>query len=79
MKMIVTLKNGAQIGADVDEFSTGRSPIGGDLRSLKWTAAEKAQIVLNWVDLSEVVAVHAEFEPGEPVAEIEVPDDAGPS
>jgi hypothetical protein len=76
MKMVVTLRNGVQIAADVEEFSTGRSPIGGVLKSLKWITTEEPQTVLNWLDMGEVVAVHAEFAPGESVGDIEQPDDA---
>ena len=59
--MVVTLRSGVQIKMDVDEFSTGHSPIGGDLRSLKWSGTSDTE--LNWLDLSEVVAVHGERAP----------------
>jgi hypothetical protein len=59
-KMVVTLRSGVQITVDVEKFSTGGSPVGGHLRQLKWTQPENPEVELNWVDLAEVAAVHAE-------------------
>ena len=62
MKMVVTLKNGVQVKSDVKEFTTGTAQIFGDLRSLKWTATEWPQTQINWIDISEIAAVHAEYD-----------------
>jgi hypothetical protein len=63
-KMVVTLRSGAQIASDVDEFTLGRSPIERKLNSLEWTGTGSGAL-LKYVDLSEVVAVHVEREPGD--------------
>jgi hypothetical protein len=62
MKMVVTLRSGVQIKADVESYSTGSSPIAGDLRQLKWTTAENPSVTIEWLAMSEVVAVHTEFD-----------------
>jgi len=74
MKMVVTLKSGVQIKADVAEYTTQKSPIFGELRGLKWTTTEQPRVVISWVNSSEIAAIHAEFDPGEPVESIEDPD-----
>ena len=74
MKMVVTLRNGVQIKADVKEYTTERSPVLGELRGLKWTTTEQPDVVISWVSFDEIVAIHGEFEPGESVADIETPD-----
>ena len=76
MKMVVTLKNGVQIKADVKEYTTKKSPIFGELRGLEWTTTDQPGVVISWVDAHEIAAIHAEFEPNEPVAEIEEPGTA---
>ena len=78
MKMVVTLKSGTQIKADVEDYTTQRSPIFGELRGLKWRTTEQPSVVLSWLNPAEVAAIHAEFEEGEPVADIEEPDPALP-
>lgn len=60
MKMVITLKSGVQIKADVEEFTTGRSPVFGELRELKWTSTERPDVRISWLAISEVAAVHAE-------------------
>lgn len=75
MKMVVTLKSGVQIKSDVEEYTTQKSPIFGELRGLKWTTTEQPTVVISWVNPDEIAAIHAEFEPGEPVADIEEPDE----
>lgn len=62
MKMVVTLKSGVQIRADVEDFTTGQSPVFGELRALKWTTTAQPGTVIQWLDVSEVAAVHAEYE-----------------
>lgn len=64
MKMVVTLKSGIQIRAAVEDFTTGASPVLGELRNLKWTATQRAHVQIHWLDISEVAAVHAEFSYG---------------
>ncbi len=61
MKMVITLKSGVQIKADVEDFTTGTSAVLGELRELKWTAAGRPEVQVNWLDIGEVAAVHAEF------------------
>jgi hypothetical protein len=61
MKMVITLKSGVQIKADVEDFTTGTSPLFSDLRTLKWTTTERPGAVVQWLDISEVAAVHGEF------------------
>jgi len=60
MKMVITLKSGVQIKADVEDFTTGASPIFGELRNLKWTTTEQPEVTISWLDISEVASVHAE-------------------
>lgn len=74
MKMVVTLKSGVQIKADVEEYTTKKSPIFGELRGLEWKTTDQPTVVISWIDAGEVAAIHAEFEPSEPVAEIEGTD-----
>ena len=72
--MVITLKSGVQIKSDVEEYTTQKSPIFGELRGLKWTTTEQPGAVISWVNPTEIAAIHAEFEPGEPVKDIEAPD-----
>lgn len=58
--MVVTLKSGAQIRAQVTAYTVGRAALGGDLARLKWTGAEDADASLQYLDLGEVAAVHSE-------------------
>lgn len=62
MKMVVTLKSGVQIKADVEEATIGRSAVFGELRDLKWTSTERPAVRISWLDMNEVAAVHAEFD-----------------
>jgi hypothetical protein len=62
MKMVVTLKSGVQIKADVEDSTVGRSPVFGELRELKWTSTERPTVRIQWLDMGEVAAVHAEFD-----------------
>ncbi len=62
MKMVITLKNGVQIKADVEDYTIGRSPMVGELRELKWTSPERPNVKIGWLDLAQVAAVHAEFD-----------------
>jgi hypothetical protein len=71
VKLVITLKSGVQIKADVDSFTTTSNKISGELRGIRWEASGKAGTSVNWLDLAEVAAVHAEHEPGD------TPDDPG--
>jgi hypothetical protein len=62
MKMVITLKCGVQIKADVEDATVGRSAVFGELRELKWTSTERSAVRIQWVDMGEVAAVHAEFD-----------------
>jgi hypothetical protein len=61
MKMVITLKSGVQIKADVEGLTTGVSPVFGELRNLKWTTTEQPEVRISWLDIGEVAAVHAEY------------------
>lgn len=66
MKMVVTLKSGAQIKVGVKDFTIGRGRLDSELRSLRWTYDEDPLgNSLNWLDMSQVAAVHCEREPGD--------------
>lgn len=58
--MVVTLKSGTQIRAQVTEYTVGRAPLGGALARLRWTGGEDADAALQYLDLDEVAAVHSE-------------------
>jgi hypothetical protein len=62
MKMVITLKSGVQIKADVEDCTVGRSQVFGELRDLKWTSTERPGVRIGWLDMGEVAAVHAEFD-----------------
>jgi hypothetical protein len=62
MKMVVTLKSGVQIKADVETFTTGTAQLSGELRNLKWTTTEQPGVKINWLNLEEIAAVHAEYD-----------------
>lgn len=62
MKMVITLKSGVQIKADVEDCTIGRSPVFGELRELKWTLPEEPDVKIGWLDINEVAAVHAEYD-----------------
>jgi hypothetical protein len=62
MKMVITLKNGVQIKADVEDYTIGKSPMFGELRELKWTSADRPETRVQWLDLNEVAAIHSEFD-----------------
>lgn len=62
--MVVTLKSGVQIRAQVTEYTVGRRPLGG-LARLRWTGGQDGGHVyaggaLQYLDLDEVAAVHSE-------------------
>lgn len=60
MRMVITLKSGVQIKADVEDCTIGRSPVFGELRELKWTTTDRPAVTIGWLDMNEVAAVHAE-------------------
>jgi hypothetical protein len=59
MRIEITFRSGAQITADVEEFSGSWSVIKGDLRSLKWTTPDDWTRKLHRIELSEVVGIVA--------------------
>jgi hypothetical protein len=66
MKMVVTLKSGAQIRVGVKEFTVSTGRLSSELRALNWTHDDDPLgTSLNWIDMAEVAAVHAEREPGD--------------
>lgn len=58
-KMVVTLKSGVQIKADVEAYAAEWSPAGG-LRRLKWRLAGQSDTSLAYLDVREVAAIHEE-------------------
>jgi hypothetical protein len=72
--MVITLKSGVQIRADVESFSTGAAAVSGELRNLKWAATDHPAVKITWVDVGEIAAVHGECEPGD--AALEQPQEA---
>ncbi|MUN41423.1 hypothetical protein [Actinomadura litoris] len=58
--MVVTLKSGAQIRADVDEYRIQHNRLGG-LVGIKWQATARANAAIEYLDVSEVAAVHTEW------------------
>jgi hypothetical protein len=63
--MVVTLKSGAQIKVGVKEFTIARGRLEGELRRLEWTYDnDLLGTSLNWLDMSQVAAVHTEREHG---------------
>jgi hypothetical protein len=64
VKLVITLRNGVQIKTGVETFTVTRNNLTGELRGIKWEASDDATASLNWLDLAEVVAIHAEHEPG---------------
>jgi hypothetical protein len=63
VKLVITLKSGVQIRSDVDSFTTTTGKLAGELHGVRWVSADNAKTSLNWADLSEVAAIHAEHEP----------------
>jgi hypothetical protein len=59
-RVVITLRSGQQVGADVTSFSMQPAPISGQLREVKWEQRKGADPVLGYVDLSEIAAVHFE-------------------
>lgn len=57
--MQLTLRNGAQIEVDVEDFETSKLPIDGRLTRLSWTAPSDWTRKLHYVDIEEVVAIVA--------------------
>lgn len=64
MKMVITLKSGVQIKADVETFTTGTAQLSGELCNLKWTSTDRPHVKINWMDANEIAAVHAEYDWG---------------
>src|ERR1044072_1378583 len=58
--MVVTLKSGAQIRADVDEYRIQHNRLGG-LVGIKWQAVARPTAAIEYLDVSEVAAVHTEW------------------
>ena len=61
MKMVITLKSGVQIKADVENCTIGSS-LSEELRELKWTSTERPAVRIGWLDLSQVTAIHTEYD-----------------
>lgn len=57
MRIQITLKSGAQIEADVSEYSTASSLVDGSLSKLNWTTSKDPAAGLKYVDLNEVAAI----------------------
>ena len=59
MRMQITFKSGAQIEVDVEEFTTGRSPLNNELVKLNWTTPADAAAKLHTIEIDDIVAVVA--------------------
>lgn len=70
MRVQITLKSGAQIEADVEEFTVTRSRLEGELVGLKWTGSVGGR-ALKYVRLDEIAAITYVDDEGPTVAEIE--------
>jgi hypothetical protein len=57
VRIQITLKSGAQIEADVSEYSTAASLVDGNLTKLNWTTSSNPAAGLKYVDLNEVAAI----------------------
>ena len=57
MKMRVFLKSGADFTVDVEEFTTKRNQMSGELTSMNWTTPENWKAKLHTLQLEEVAAV----------------------
>lgn len=69
MKMVITFKGGAQVRVDATDFTSGRNPVTDQLTSLKWTTPDGWTAKLHTIEVDEIVAIHAEREPGESESE----------
>lgn len=63
MKIQVTLRSGAQIETDVEEFTMGKNALSGQLRELGLTFPDGALRRLQYLDASEVVAIVSIHDP----------------
>jgi hypothetical protein len=57
MRVQITLKNGVQIEADVDEFSTFRNQLTNEITKLNWSTPEGWKRKLHTINLEEIVAI----------------------
>lgn len=62
MRMVITLKSGAQVSADVTELTVGRSKLTGERERLAWTSSSDRTSKLQYVRLEEIAAIHTEDE-----------------
>lgn len=65
MRIQITLRSGAQIEADVDEFTIGKSQVSDQIRELHWVSPAGSMRRLKHVALSEIAAIIAIHEPGD--------------
>ena len=65
MRIQITLKSGAQIEVEVEEFISERNAITGALNRLKWETPRGWTAKLHTVEMSEIAAIVALRAPGE--------------
>lgn len=63
MKAQITFRSGAQIEADLEEFTFTKGVVSGDLRQMQWVTPDDGTRKLQYLDHSEVVAVVTFHEP----------------
>ena len=64
MKMEITFKGGAHLEVDVESITTRADPVTSALESLKWTNPAGASRRLNFIKLSDVLAIVAVHDGG---------------
>lgn len=69
MKAQIIFKSGATVEVDIDEITTGRTPITNKLTSLNWKTPADWTAKLHTVDLSEIAAIVIRDEPNGPTAQ----------
>ena len=57
MKMRIIFKSGVEVTTEVNEFTIGRSRLTGALEELSWKYNTDTEVIMKYVDPSEVVCV----------------------
>lgn len=65
MRLQITFRGGGQIEAEVKEFTEDRGGVTGNLRGLHWVTPAGAARCLKYVEVDQVVAIVAIYEPGD--------------
>lgn len=65
MKLQITFRGGGQIEAEVKEFTEDRGGISGHLHGLHWVTPAGATRALKYVDVDQIAAIVAIYDPGD--------------